>query len=86
VPGKLSKTSATDSLHLYSIGPKLRMTSIVDECRGPYSLSAMACARAQVDFLELSDFEDLMKTERRYFRSFSRFSQRGALGTARFAR
>jgi CRP-like cAMP-binding protein len=29
----------------------------------PYSLSAMACARGQVDFVGLNDFEDLMKTE-----------------------
>lgn len=31
--------------------------------KGPYTLSAVACPGAEVDFVELGDFEDLMQTE-----------------------
>jgi CRP-like cAMP-binding protein len=59
---QMNGENGAEVLHL-TVGPGsiLGIPAVVTE--EPHSLSAMACARAQVDFIGLSDFEDLMKTE-----------------------
>jgi CRP-like cAMP-binding protein len=54
--------NGAEVLHL-TVGPGSILGIPAVAAKEPYSLSAMACARAQVDFIGLSDFEDFMKME-----------------------